>query len=135
MHKHKLNIGYYTKVKLTWLVKCYFLRNSCLILGGKKIIFLVWKYCKSTVHGNSLVWKYCKSDFWWKFCNLKGQNAIYDDKPNYDDCKPISTFTDVTDIGYYGQWFRDILYKYCVEFIFTSLTSLCESGESMLDCD
>jgi len=36
MHKHKLNIGYYTKVKLTWLVKCYFLRNSCLILGGKK---------------------------------------------------------------------------------------------------
>jgi hypothetical protein len=53
-----------------------------------------------TVHGNSLLWEYFKSDFWWKFCKLKCQNAIYDDKPNDDACKPICTFTDVTDIGY-----------------------------------
>ena len=29
-----------------------------------------------------------------------GQNATYDDKPSYDVCKPICTFTGVTDNGY-----------------------------------
>lgn len=53
-----------------------------------------------TAHGNSMVWKYCKSDCSWKFCNLMGQNTTYDDKPSYIAYKPISTFTDVKDIGY-----------------------------------
>ena len=52
------------------------------------------------VHKNFLVWKYCKSDCWWKFCKLMGQNAIYDDKPSYNVCKPICTLADVTDVGY-----------------------------------
>jgi hypothetical protein len=29
-----------------------------------------------------------------------GQNTTYDDKPSYIAYKPISTFTDVKDIGY-----------------------------------
>lgn len=32
-----------------------------------------------------------------------GQNVTYDDKPSYNVYKPICIFTNVTDIGYYGQ--------------------------------